>query len=139
MSVIPFITLVSAITGFCISAYIYFKKKPEATKPMVCPIGGHCEDVVGSKYGKTFGIENTILGMLYYLLIAIYVLSFSVGFLTSVEQELALAMKAITTGSFLFSLYLLSVMQFKLKMWCTWCLGSAACSTLIFIATVFFL
>jgi len=130
---------VCAIIGLCISSYIYFKKKPKAKKPMVCPIGGHCEDVVGSKYGKTFGIENTFLGMLYYLLIAVYMVLL-LGNITLPEAEtIRLLIKVATTGSFLFSAYLIGVMQFKLKIWCTWCIGSAICSTLIFLGTIFFL
>ncbi len=139
MNIILLVTLLSAITGFCISAYIYFKKKPQSTKPMVCPIGGHCEDVVGSKYGKTFGIENTLLGMLYYLLIAVYMLTLLVNLNLPQADTVSLLIKLATTGSFLFSAYLISVMQFKLKMWCTWCIGSATCSTIIFICTVFLL
>lgn len=133
------LTGLSAITGICISGYIFFKKKPKAKKPMVCPIGGHCEDVVGSKYGKTFGIENTLLGMLYYGLIIVYVGILYFGISLPNQELIMQLVKVATTGSFLFSVYLISVMQFKLKMWCTWCIGSAICSTLIFILTVFFL
>lgn len=127
----------TALVGLCICAYIYFKKKPEAKKPMVCPIGGHCEDVVGSKYGKTFGIENTILGALYYLSIVVYAVLLYIQFPLPFGEQFILFMKVVTTSAFLFSIYLLSIMQFKLKMWCTWCIASAICSTIIFLGAVF--
>ena len=39
---------------------------------MYCVIGENCDAVVKSTYVKTFGIENTIPGMLYYALIFVY-------------------------------------------------------------------
>jgi uncharacterized membrane protein len=127
------------IIGFCISIYIYFTKQRKQTHAMVCPVGGHCDAVITSKYGKTFGIENTLLGMLYYGLIVLYFLLGWLGITLPQPEVLGLLVKLATVGGFLFSVYLISVMQFKLKQWCSWCVGSAICSTGIFLLSVFFI
>jgi len=66
----PVFLITLSIIGFAVSFYIYYSKKYD--KPMYCVIGQDCDAVVKSKYGKTFGIENTIPGMLYYATIMIY-------------------------------------------------------------------
>ena len=62
--------LVLSVVGFVVSFYIFYSKKYD--KPLHCMIGQDCDAVVKSKYGKTFGIENTVPGMLYYVLIFAY-------------------------------------------------------------------
>ena len=59
-----------SIIGFLVSVYILYSKK--FNKPLYCPIGENCDEVVRSKYGKTFGVDNTIPGMAYFAMIFIY-------------------------------------------------------------------
>ena len=63
----PLSLLILSVVGFAVSFYIYYTKKYD--KNMYCIIGQDCDAVVKSKYGKTFGIENTIPGMIYYVLV----------------------------------------------------------------------
>ncbi len=88
---------------------------------MICPVGGHCADVVNSRYSKTFGMSNELLGMAYYTaLLAGPVL---VGLYPSVLGTwLPFAVHAAMAGAFLMSLYLTFIQLFVLRQICTWCL-----------------
>ncbi len=58
----PVYLIVLAIIGFSVSFYLYYTKT--YNKKIYCISKNDCDAVVKSKYGKTFGIENTLLGML---------------------------------------------------------------------------
>jgi len=119
--------------GFTLAFYI-FKSKREA-KPMVCPLDGHCEEVMSSEYSKFFGVPVEILGMFYYAVVAIGY-GFSLIYPSSVSPYAVLFLSAMTTFSFLFSLYLTFIQAFNLKKWCTWCLASAGISSFIFLSSL---
>lgn len=53
-----------AFAGLLISIYLLYTQKTH-TKP-ACIIGKDCKIVTESRYAKTFGIENTIFGIIYY-------------------------------------------------------------------------
>lgn len=140
MSILYYLIILFGWIGFMISGYIYVQKKKRKGKKshMVCPIGGHCSDVVDSKYGQTFGVENAGLGMLYYIGIALFYFVLMSGF--SIPREALYTLgKLVTTGAFAFSAYLIGVQAFVLKKWCTWCVTSALLSTGIFVVSVFFM
>ena len=120
-----------AACGFGISLYIFISV--ESKKTLVCPIGTKCNDVVQSKYAKTFGISNAIAGVFYYGFTAVSYLAFSL------RPELLLvpywqsAASLATVGALLFSIYLIYIQGAVLKRWCFWCVTSAICTTAIFI------
>lgn len=99
---------------------------------LVCSIEHDCDSVVNSAFGKTFGIENTVLGALYYAGIGIgYAIVVLFGDFAIAGVAWSLLLLGASLGAALFSLYLVSIMAFKLKQWCDWCLGSATVSWLI--------
>jgi|SRR3989344_9470378 len=120
-----FIIVILAIAGFALALYIHFHKR--TARPLVCPIGHHCDPVIHSDYSKIFGFPVEMLGMLYYALIA-------VGYWLAPAH---MALQIISGAAFGFSLYLIGIQLFVLRMWCTWCLISAALCTGIFIVTFF--
>jgi uncharacterized membrane protein len=121
------------IAGFMLSAYIHHGKREKA--PMVCPIGHDCAPVVTSEYSKFLGIPLEVLGMVYYMMIALsYVMLLAFPQLR--VQGVDTILFAASSAAFLFSTYLVFVQWFLLKKWCSWCVVSAAISTSIF-ATVF--
>ena len=121
------ILMILSIIGFAVSYYIFYSKKYD--KHLYCPIGQDCDAVVKSKYGKTFGIENTIPGMLYYVVI------FAYGILLNRNVFIALPVYyfivGISVASVLFSLYLVYVQKFILKQWCIYCIVSTIASIMI--------
>ena len=112
-----------ATAGLGLSAYIHFHKR--TAKPLVCPIGYHCDAVIHSDYSRFLGCPVEVLGILYYALVAV-----------SFWAPSAYPILQILSGAaFGFSLYLVGVQMFVLRQWCTWCLISAALCTGIFILT----
>ncbi len=131
---VSIINVLLGIVGLSIAFYIYHKKRRSA--PLVCPIGSDCDSVVHSDYAEFFGIPLEKIGLLYYfLIVAFYATAFFVPALN--EGMIHFIMLGVTLGSFLFSLYLISIQAFVLHEWCTWCLGSATVSSLIFVANFF--
>lgn len=123
--------MILSIIGFAVSFYIYHTKKHE--RKMYCIIGKNCDEVVKSKYGKTFGVENTVPGMLYYFVIFAYgILIFSNGNLFK-DNIVYYFIVSAGIASVLFSAYLIVVQAFVLKKWCEYCITSSICSVLILI------
>ena len=127
---LPSFIILLSLAGAYISWYVLQHKLDK--KPLVCSINHQCDDVVNSKYGKTFGIENSVLGLIYFL-------GMATGTGVSMKYTLTLFGISFTTllllasiGSAIFSLYLLGVMVFKLKERCDWCIGSTAISVAVF-------
>ncbi|MFB6212723.1 MAG: vitamin K epoxide reductase family protein [Candidatus Magasanikbacteria bacterium] len=122
------LVLILSFSGFLLSIYINQKKRGE--DKLVCPVGASCKPVIKSKYSKFFGVNLEIWGILYYFSIFVYY-SISFAFL-DFPLQLDLFVFGLTFASFLFSLYLTFIQAFVLKEWCSWCLCSAFCSTMIF-------
>ena len=123
------------LCGFAVAWHI-FKHKNNNKNPLVCPIRFDCRTVVHSDYSRLVGIPVEILGMIYYVLIAL-----SYFFLIFVPEEMSVVwinfMIAMSFIAFLFSVYLIGVQIFILKKGCSWCIVSAFICLLIFILTIF--
>ncbi|MBI2542050.1 vitamin K epoxide reductase family protein [Candidatus Woesearchaeota archaeon] len=123
--------IILSTIGFAVSFYIFYTKKHG--KKMHCVIGENCDDVVKSKYGKTFGIENTIPGMAYYLLVLAYGIAILYDRNVFKENFIYYFIVSASIGSVLFAAYLTSVQAFVLKKWCEYCIVSSISSLLILI------
>lgn len=123
-----------ALIGFAVSYYIYYTKKHN--KKMYCIMGKDCDLVVKSKYGKTFGIENTVPGMLYYLLIFAY--SAAIFLNRNIFKEIFIYYFIVgaSVASVLFSVYLALVQAFALRKWCEYCIVSTIASILILMVLI---
>ncbi len=126
--------LILAIAGFLVSGFIYYKKSRK--EKLVCVIGEDCDKVIRSKYGVTFGIDNTILGMLYYVAVAVGAVLLLSGI--AVVLGFSVLDVLIVAGLFaaLFSLYLAFIQIFIIKEYCEYCLTSAAITIAIFLVEV---
>jgi uncharacterized membrane protein len=126
-----FLGLIAALAGLGVSWYIY--RKQVAAKPLMCPRKAPCETVIASPQSKTFGISNTILGMLYYIVVFLFFAYYATG---QSMYGTAVALAVLTAGGFLFSAYLVAVQHFVIRQWCVWCLGSAAAATALFVCAL---
>ena len=126
--------IILSIIGFAASFYIYYSKK--YNKPMHCIIGQDCDVVVKSKYGKTFGVENTVPGMMYYGIILIYGLGLLLNQNVFKGETIYYSIVGIGVASVLFSIYLTVVQAFVLKKWCEYCVVSSIASILILVLVV---
>lgn len=126
--------IIFALAGFFVALYVYIKKSK--AQPMVCPLNGECDVVTTSKYSKFLGVRVELLGLIYYLFIAlVYTLHNLIPWLLS--ETVIFLITGITIGAFVFSVYLIFIQAFILKKWCTWCIFSAGFSTFIFLTAVF--
>ena len=130
----PAYLIILSIIGFAVSFYIFYTKK--TNKQMYCVVGKGCDDVVKSKYGKTFGIENTLFGMLYYAMIFAYGLSFILNRNLFKDITVYYFIVSASAASVLYSAYLTCVQAFVLKKWCDYCIISSITSVLILIVLV---
>ena len=119
--------------GFFLAYYIRNSKLKNA--PLVCPIGGACDNVVNSNYSKLLGFHVEDLGMIYYAGVSLLYFPLALGIIEIGSEYLGFII-LFTFFAFLFSIYLTSVQAFYLREWCTWCLISAFLCTLIFIFSV---
>ncbi len=126
--------IISPLIGFFVSFYIFYSKKHE--KPMHCMIGKDCNAVVTSDYGKTFGVENTIPGMAYYLIIIIYAAGLILNQNVFKENIVYYLIVSASIASVLFAAYLTLVQAFVLKKWCEYCLISSLASLSILIVLI---
>jgi uncharacterized membrane protein len=101
--------------GLLISAYILYTQR--TGKKLYCLIGDKCDIVTKSEYSKTFGIDNSLLGIFYYgALLAVFALGISVPW------PLVLLLSAIAS---IFSIYLVHIQLFVLRELCDYCMLSA--------------
>jgi len=126
-----YLTVAFALIGLGISLYIF--TRVESKKVLVCPIGTECNDVVQSKYAKTFGISNSILGVFYYAITAFSYMAFSLRPELTALPYWQSALVGATVLALIFSIYLIFIQGAVLKKWCFWCVSSAICTLAIFI------
>ncbi|MFH1770266.1 MAG: vitamin K epoxide reductase family protein [archaeon] len=109
------VLLLIFLVNLLISIQIYSKVKDSEG---FCLAGGDCMTVQTSQYAKTFGIPNTIFGMIAFGALALFF------FYSFFKESKILTMLAKTDMilSSLAALWFIFVMAFILKDWCSSCL-----------------
>lgn len=106
-----------------ISETVYLIKKKKAQEKPFCVLGETCQIVLQSKYNKTFGVPNEILGVLFYVTVSVIT-----AFLVIEVEPLnfwELAAKGLIYAGAVMSLYFVFLQWKVLKAWCFWCMMSA--------------
>jgi uncharacterized membrane protein len=114
---VKILILIFSLIGFSFSLYLYLNK-PDSS---FCNFGG-CNYVLTGKFSKTLGIDNSILGVFYFLI---------VGILNYLNKEKFL--KILSGIGAIFALYLIFVMLFILKEICYYCLIVDLSAIIIFV------
>ena len=127
-------TLALSILGFMLAFYIWNKKKKK--EKLYCIIGKDCNKVIESEHSEHFGMENTVIGMLYYIFIAILSLVALLFPVISTFGLFSVGFIVIAGIAALFSLYLVSVQLFVLRELCEYCLASTVIVIAIFVLSV---
>lgn len=127
------ISIFLSFGGFLLAWSIHHKKR--ANETLTCPIGNDCTAVIHSDYSKFAGIEVTTLGMVYYGLSAFFYAAL-IAFPWIRTPDVLFVGFLIALSAVIFSTYLIIVQGFTLKQWCTWCLGSALNTFVIFALTL---
>jgi len=121
------IGFIAGIVGLATAFYIFYKKNKKA--PLMCPRRSDCTSVVTGKYSTILGVPNDILGILYYAAFSIIFGILLAGFTMPL-----LLVKLIAGIGVLFTIYLIAVQAFVIRVWCVWCLVSAVCAVVLFFA-----
>ena len=130
----PAYLILLSFIGFCVSFYLYYSKT--LNKKLYCVIGESCDEVVKSKWGKTFGIENTLPGMFYYALIFFYGVAMLTNQYIFKLSIVYYSIVSISIMTVLFSAYLVIIQAFVLKKWCEYCIVSSISSVIILLVLI---
>ena len=130
----PIYLILLSLIGFSVSAYLYYTKTYD--KKIYCIVGQDCDAVVKSKYGQTFGIENTLFGILYYVMIFVYAILLFLNRNIFKGSIIYYFVVSASIGSVLFSMYLVGVQALVLKKWCDYCIISTIVSVLILLMLI---
>ena len=121
--------IVLSLIGLTDASYLAYKHRRR--QRLVCPIGSDCEAVVESRFSKTLGIRNELLGIAFYLgmlTLAAAVIAF--------PEHAPLARAGMRIGATLglgFSAFLTFVQVRIIRQYCFYCLISAGVSALLFV------
>lgn len=126
---IPITLFVVALIGFADATFLTVEHYANSIPP--CTTGG-CETVLTSAYSETLGIPHSLLGSVYYLLVAVLIFLS----LDSKNEKFLRYALLLTPVGFLVSLVLVSIMAFVLKAFCPYCAVSALTSTLLFVGAI---
>lgn len=119
--------LLFTIAAIGISEASYLVQKRKSNEAPVCPIGGGCEAVLKSEYNKVFGVNNDLLGLLFYIASALIA-----GVVVIYEnrpdiQSIGINILGIMLiGATIMSVYFVYLQWKVIKNWCFWCIMSAA-------------
>lgn len=122
-----------AAIGISEATYL-IRKRLDSQKP-VCYIGGQCTLVLYSKWNKTFGIHNDVLGLFFYIILSLIsaVLVIGMGPVAFLQK-----VTYFTIGSGgLMSLFFIFLQWKVIKAWCFWCLMSSATIGLMALVVIF--
>lgn len=120
------IIAVLSFLGFVVSLFIYSKTNK------FCRKGENCDLVIGSKYGKIFGIDLSIYGVIYYLINLFLTIIIYFSLFSSYINIVPLVLILTIVLGFIFSLYLLYIQLFVIKKICKKC-------TVVFFVNLFLL
>ncbi len=123
--------------GLFISFHIW-NKIHNQKKKLVCMIGdGDCDKVVKSKYNHILGMDNSVMGMFYYVFIlALVSLKIFYPYLFALSF-IAIGEKAIIGFAAAFSVVLTFIQLSVIKKACEYCMIANAVNILIFLTVIF--
>lgn len=122
--------LIVSFLGFLDATYLTAQHYLGTIPPCVITTG--CETVLTSEHNAIFGIPVALIGAAYYLLL------FLLAILSlDVKRETIHFAAFLTPIGFLASLYFVYLQLFVIKEICSYCVVSAATSTILFILGLF--
>lgn len=114
-----------ALAGYADATYLTVKHLYRADAG--CLLSDGCDTVLNSEFSTIFGIPLAFLGYAYYLICVIGI----TAYMQTGKAKILSGLFLINLSGFAFSLWLVYLQAFVLNAFCTWCLFSAAVSTLL--------
>ena len=116
-----------SVFGIAETAYLIRQRKVKE-RP-VCIFNEECHKVLESKYNKILGVNNDVLGLIFYILISFLTILLLAK--TGPQALLIVLSKIFIFAGALFSIALIFIQWRLIKAWCFWCLLSAATTILM--------
>ncbi len=113
------LVFIFSLLGLFISAFLLYEYN--ISGPIVCPIGGGCDAVRASQYSHFLGISIPVLGVIFYLGMALLSVVHSHQLPTKILAKLKLLGALAGAG---FGIYLTYLEAFVIKAYCFWCVAS---------------
>jgi len=135
----------AGLVNACYFTFAYYGriKKARWVPEILCAReGSSCVTVVQTPYARVFGVPNSLLGILYYIILMAWIFTgFSVGPSATIGGKIvavsALAFVAASLGTVLFGFYLIYALIEKLHTHCPLCyLGHAINAALLVLLAV---
>ncbi len=112
-------TLIIIFCAIGIAITLYINIAHLLNKKVICPVNSEsCNIVLDSKYSRTLGVKNELIGLLYY--IGILVVLFS-----NPATNLLLATKLVSILASAYSIILIGIQTRILNNYCSWCITTA--------------
>lgn len=112
-----------ALAAMGINETVYLVRKRLAQTAPVCPIGDNCEVVLTSKHSNMFLVPLDVLGLIFYVTVAL-ISSFAVVGIGS-SSFLWIAVRVLVGAGAVMSLFFTYLQWRVIRAWCFWCLSSA--------------
>ena len=122
---------VLSLLGLFISSFLLYEYNLQG--PIICPIGTGCDVVRASPYSHFLGISIPILGVLFYLVMAIFSVIHAQKIFSDLLFQLKLLVSTIGVG---FGIYLTFLELFVIKAICFWCVLSFIISLAILLSVI---
>lgn len=114
-----------ALAGYADATYLTVKHLYKADAG--CLLSDGCDTVLNSEFSSIFGIPLAFLGLAYYLICVIGITAYH----QTGKADILKGLFLVNLGGFAFSIWLIYLQAFVLNAFCTWCLFSAAVTTLL--------
>jgi uncharacterized membrane protein len=102
--------------------------------PLKCGTGG-CETVQMSRWAVFLGLPVALYGVVGYFAILVVALA-ALRPMALLERKWSVLLAALSSGGFLFTLYLTYLELFVIHAICRWCVGSAVIMTVLWVVAV---
>lgn len=115
-----------SLLGFAVSSFLLYEYN--LSGPILCPTGAGCDIVRASSYSAFLGISIPILGVVFYLTMAVLSVIHSHDLPTKLIKKFQLI---FALGGVGFGVYLTYLEAFVIKAFCFWCVTSFIISLII--------
>ncbi len=123
------LVFIFSLLGLGVATFLFYEYSLNG--PIFCPTGKGCDIVRASPYSNFFGIPIPLLGMAYYLTMAILSVVHSHQLPHWLVRKLQFWASA---AAVLFGVYLTYLEAFIIGAYCFWCVSSFIISVVIFLA-----
>ncbi len=126
------IIFILSLAGLAVASFLFYEYNVAGT--IVCPTGQGCDIVRASAYSRFLGISIPLLGIVFYLTMAIL----SVIHTHDLPRRVAKKLQVLVgVSGVAFGIYLTYLEAFVIGAFCFWCVLSFIISIMILLAIVF--